>query len=118
MEEFTNPNLIKFLPNSYIDDFFFWGFIGGIVGYLIYLFSSRHDTKNHLNWIIGIYGTLLSGSLGGLLAIVFDKDIRLSIIIGLVNQMIYMGLVRAAKSGDFLKVLKEVLIRYLTGGKA
>jgi hypothetical protein len=111
------PDFIKIIPNSPIDDFFFWGFIAGIIGYLYYVYVSRNDPKNHLNAIAGIYGTILSGSLGGLLAIVFDKNIAVSIIVGLLNQLIYMALIRSVKSGDFWQVVKEVLIRYLTAGK-
>lgn len=110
-------DIFNFIPNSIIDDFFMFGFMSGTVGYLWYLYTSRNDKGNHLSWLIGLYGTVLSGLLGGLLAIVFDRDIRLSIIIGLLNQLIYMALVRSAKSGDFWKVIKEVLVRYLTGGK-
>jgi hypothetical protein len=110
-------DIFHFLPNSPIDDFFMFGFMGGVVGYLYYLLTARHDKNNHLSFLIGIYGTILSGALGGLLAIVFDRDIRLSIIVGLLNQLLYMAMVRSAKDGHFLNVIKEVLIRYLTGGK-
>lgn len=112
----TNPHIINFLPNMMIDDFFVFGFLAGVVGYAWYLYSSRNDPKNHLNWVIGAYGTILSGAMGGLLAIVFDKNIGVSILVGLLNQLIYMALIRSAKSGDFWKVAKEVLIRYLSGG--
>lgn len=111
-----SPDIFNFLPGSSIDDFFMFGFIAGCVGYLYYIYSERNDPKNHLKWVIGLYGTILSGALGGLLAIVFDRNIAVSILVGLLNQLIYMALVRSAKSGDFWKVAKEVLIRYLTGG--
>ncbi len=118
IEDFAaNGSLINFVPNTAIDDYFVFGFLAGIVGYLYYLYASRHDPKNHLNWVIGLYGTVLSGALGGLLAIVFDRDIRISIIVGLLNQLIYMALIRSAKTGQFWQVIKEVLIRYLTAGK-
>src|SRR5690348_6618905 len=96
-----DPHFITIIPNSAVDDFFFFGFIAGIVGYLWYIYSSRNDPKNHLNWAVGMYGTILSGALGGLLAIVFDRNIKISIIVGLLNQLIYMALIRSAKSGDF-----------------
>ena len=112
----TNPHIINLLPGTMIDDFFVFGFLAGVVGYAWYLYSSRNDPKNHLNWVIGVYGTILSGAMGGLLAIVFDKNIGVSIVVGLLNQLIYMALIRSAKSGDFWKVIKEVLIRYLSGG--
>lgn len=112
------PNIFHIVPNSLIDDFFIFGAIGGIVGYAWYLLSARNDPKNHLSIAIGIYGTILSGALGGLLAIVFDRNIAVSIIVGLLNQIIYMALVRSAKSDNFWKVIKEVLVRYLSGGKA
>lgn len=110
-------DIFNFIQNSPIDDFFCFGFLGGVIGYLYYRFTSKSDDGNHLNLLIGLYGTILSGSLGGLLAIVFDKDIRLSIVVGLLNQMIYMALVRSAKSDDVWKVIRDVLVRYLTGGK-
>ena len=111
-----NPHIFTLIPESYIDDFFMFGFTAGMIGYLYYLYSARHDPKNHLSWIIGLYGTILSGALGGLLAIVFDRSIEVSIIVGLLNQLIYMALVRSARNGDFWKVIKEVLLRYLSGG--
>ena len=110
-------NIFELIPNSLIDDFFIFGFVGGIIGYLYYLFVSKNDDGNHLNFAVGIYGTFLSGCLGGLLAIVFDYSFGLSIIVGLLNQLIYMALIRSAKSGNFWKIIKEVLVRYLTGGK-
>ncbi len=114
--ELENPNIVQFIPGSAIDDFFLFGFVAGCVGYLYYLYVEHNDPKNHLKWVIGVYGTILSGALGGLLAIVFDRNIAVSIVVGLLNQLIYMALVRSAKTGDFWKVIKEVLIRYLTGG--
>lgn len=117
MDTFSEPNLIHILPNTCLDDFFFFGFVAGVVGYAYYLFVEKNDAKNHLHWIIGLYGAILSGSLGGLLAIVFDRNIAISILVGLLNQLIYMGLVRSVKGGNFTKVLKEILVRYLTGGK-
>lgn len=109
-------DMIKYLPNTMIDDYFFFGFIGGIVGYLYYIYVSRDDTKNHLKYWIALYGLLVSGLMGGLLAIVFDKAIELSIVVGICNQLIYMAFIRAVKSGDAWKAIKELLIRYLTGG--
>lgn len=118
MDVFSEPNFINILPNTCLDDFFFFGFVAGVVGYAYYLFVEKNDPKNHLHWLIGFYGAILSGSLGGLLAIVFDRNIGISILVGLMNQLIYMGLVRSVKGGDFVKVLKEVLVKYLTGGKS
>lgn len=108
---------LSIIENTMIDDFFIWGFVGGFFGYAYYLWSSRHDPYNHLHWIIGLYGTLLNGCLGGLFAIVIDQKIEYSIAIGIFSNLIYMGLVRAGKSNQFFKAVKEVLIRYLTGGK-
>lgn len=110
--------LIHIIPNTMIDDFFFFGFLGGIVSYAYYLFTNRNDPHNDINGIAGLYGTLLSGSVGGLLAIVFDRAIELSILIGLLNQIIYMAIIKSAKSGKFFDVLKDILLKYLTAGKA
>lgn len=99
-----------------LDDFFVFGFIGGTVSYAWYLFVERNDPSNHMSLVAGIYGIFLSGAVGGLLAIIFDKAIELSIAVGLLNQIIYMSFLKSAKSGKFLEVLKDVLIRYLTGG--
>ncbi len=110
-------HLIKFIPGTMVDDFFIFGFAAGVVGYLYYVYTNKDDPKNHVKLIVGFYGMLLSGCLGGLLAIVFDRSIELSIIVGLLNQLIYMALVKSAKSGSFWPVIKDVLIRYLTAGK-
>jgi hypothetical protein len=109
--------IIYLIPNAMIDDYFVFGFLGGIVGYLWYWFTNRSDPKNHVHVIAGIYGTLLSGLLGGLLAIVFDNRIEISIVVGLLNQLIYMALMKSARSKDVWGVIKDVLVRYLTGGK-
>lgn len=113
----TTNDIIRLIPGTLIDDFFIFGFLSGMVGYLYYLYTNYDDPKNHLKLIVGFYGMLLSGSLGGLLAIVFDRSIEVSIIVGLLNQLIYMALVKSARSGTFWPVIKDVLIRYLTGGK-
>lgn len=110
--------LITIIPNTMIDDFFFFGFLGGIVSYAYYLFTNKSDPNNDISGIAGFYGTLLSGCVGGLLAIVFDRAIELSILIGLLNQIIYMTFIKSAKSGKFFEVLKDILIKYLTAGKA
>lgn len=110
-------SLINFIPDTMIDDYFFFGFLGGTIGYLWYWFTNHTDPKNHIHAIAGIYGTLLSGLLGGLLAIVFDKAIEVSIVVGLLNQLIYMALMKSARSNDMWGVIKEVLVRYLTGGQ-
>lgn len=109
---------MHFIPNSLLDDFFFFGFIGGIVSYAWYLWVERNDPTNHMSFVAGLYGTFLSGCVGGLLAIVFDRAIELSIVVGLMNQVIYMAFLKSAKSGKFFEVLKELLVRYLTGGNA
>ena len=109
--------LITILPNSLVDDFFVFGFAGGVISYAWYLFVERNDPTNHMSLVAGMYGTFLSGCVGGLLAIVFDKAIELSIIIGLLNQVIYMAFLKSAKSGKFFDVLKDVVVRYLTGGQ-
>lgn len=111
-------HILTFIPDSYLDDFFFFGFVAGMVGYLYYLYTSRNDPKNHVSLVAGFYGTILSGALGGLLAIVFDRSYEVSIIVGLLNQLIYMALLQSAKSGQFWNALRDVLIKYLTGGKS
>lgn len=108
--------LIYILPQSLVDDFFIFGFLGGIVSYAWYLFVERNDPSNHMGLGAGIYGVFLSGCVGGLLAVIFDKAIELSILVGLFNQVIYMAFLKSAKRGKFFEVLKDVLIRYLSGG--
>lgn len=113
------PNFINLIPNTPVDDFFFFGFIGGIVSYAYYLFLNRNEKTNQsMGLMIGIYGTLLSGCIGGLLAVVFDRAIELSIIVGLLNQIIYMALVKSAKNDHFWQILRDILIKFLTVGKA
>lgn len=109
-------NIVNFVPNSLIDDYFFWGFIGGLVSYAWYLLNSRKDPKNHLSKIAGIYGVILSGCMGGLLAIAADHTITLSIIVGLTNQFVYLAIIRSVKNNGFINAVKEVLLTYLTKG--
>lgn len=108
--------IIFLLPNSMVDDFAIFGTIGAIVSYLYYAWVERDDPKNHMSIIAGIYGTLLSGALGGLLAIVFDSAIQVSIIVGFLAEVIYMSFLKTAKSGKFSSVFKELLLKFLTGG--
>ena len=108
--------IVFLIPNSMIDDFAIFGFIGGILSYSWYLYVERNDPRNHMSIFAGIYGVFLSGGIGALLAVIFDKAIWLSALVGLLNQVIYMSFLKAAKSGKFFDVLKEVLIRYLSGG--
>ncbi len=108
---FFNP-----ISETMIDEFAIFGFIGGIVGYAWYLWSNRHDPQNHMSLVAGIYGVFLSGCLGALLAIVFDRKIELSIIVGLTNQLIYMIIIRSVKKGEFWKSLRAILLNLLRGG--
>lgn len=114
-----SPNdIVHFIPGSTVDDFFFFGFMGGLVSYAWYLFNARNDSKNHLGFAAGIYGVFLSGCLGGLLAIAVDRAIEISIIVGLVNQVLYLAIIRSVKNGGIWTAIKEVLLTYLTkGGK-
>ncbi|MCL5126207.1 MAG: hypothetical protein M1511_17240 [Deltaproteobacteria bacterium] len=86
------------------------------MSYAWYLYSSRNDKRNHMSILAGIYGVFLSGCLGGLLAIAVDRSIQLSIIVGLVNQILYLTVIRSVKNGGFTRALKEILINLLTGG--
>jgi len=115
----TIKDIIPILPNTMIDDFFFFGFLGGIVGYAYYIFATR-DLDGHLKnkgrfWIT-LYGILISGLLGGLLAIVFDRSIELAILVGLTHQIIYMTLIKGVAKGEFWTAIKEVIVKLLTGG--
>lgn len=111
------PEYVRILPNTMIDDFFLFGFLAGIIGYAVYLYTNKDDPKNHVSVVSGLYGTFLSGCVGGMLAIVFDNCIEVSIVVGFLNQIIYMALLKAAKNGSFWPVIKEIVIRLLTGGK-
>ncbi len=111
-----NTQIINIIPATYVDDFFVFGFLGGLVSYAWYLFTSRRDERNHLSILAGIYGVFLSGCLGGLLAIAIDRSIEISIIVGLLNQILYISIIRSVKNDGFIKALKEVLISLLTGG--
>jgi len=111
-------DVVHFISGSTVDDFFFFGFIGGLVSYAWYLFNARNDSKNHLGFWAGICGVFLSGCLGGLLAIAIDRAIELSIIVGLVNQVLYLAIMRSVKNGGLWTAIKEVILTYLTkGGK-
>lgn len=115
MEAFFNF-VLQSLKGNEPEHFLFWGFISGFVGYAYYLFASRNDPKNHLNWLVGLYGTFLTGCAGALFALIIDQKIAYSILVGMFTNLIYMAMIRAAKSNEFLKAVKEVFIRYLTGG--
>lgn len=108
-------HLIRIIPNTMVDDYFAFGFISGFLSFLYYRYMFRNDPKNHISILSGIYGALLSGSLGGLLAILFDQSISLSIFVGLANQFIYIAILRSTKNGDFWKVVKEMVIKLLGG---
>jgi hypothetical protein len=112
-----NIDIIQLVQGQMIDDYFVFGFLGGVVSYMVYLWTNHTNPKNHIGIIAGIYGVFLSGSLGGLLAIVFDKAIELSILVGLLNQIIYLAIIRSSKDNKILEALKDILIRYLTAGK-
>lgn len=109
--------LIHVIPNSYIDDFFLVGYISGMVGYAWYLYTNKNDPKNHISIFAGFYGTILSGALGGLLAIAIDRSYAISIIVGLLNQLIYMALLRSARSKVFWEAIRDVFIKYITMSK-
>ena len=112
----STMDIIKFVPGTLIDDFFTFGFIGGLVGYAYYIFSTR-EMKNHLIsfWAV-LYGILISGMLGGLLAIVFDRSLELSILVGLFNQILFLTITKAVARGEFWAVMRELLIKLLTAG--
>lgn len=112
------PHLINIIPNTLIDDFFFFGFLGGIIGYASYLLKvSKDKHQDKVEWITGIYGVFLSGCVGGLLAIVFDKAIEVSILVGLLNQVIYLALIKSAKNDRIWQALKEVAVKVLLTDK-
>lgn len=111
----TTQDFIRFVPGTIIDDFFFFGFVGGIVGHMYYFFSMRGQ-NTHVSFWVALYGIIVSGLLGGLLAIVFDRSIEVSILVGLLNQVVFLAMTKAVIKGDFWKVFKEILIKLLTGG--
>lgn len=111
-----NEHLISILPgNTMIDDYFVFGFISGFLSFLYYRFLFRDDPHNHISFLSGTYGAILSGSLGGLLAIVFDNNIAVSIFAGLTNQILYLAILKSTKHGDFWPVIKEIIIKLLGG---
>lgn len=111
-------NLVNVIPSSLIDDFFVAGFIGGFVGFLAYHYTNQNNPKNHIRFFSGLYGAFLSGCVGGLLAVVFDRSIELAIMVGLFEQFIYLAVLKSSRSGKFFEALKEIIIKLLTGGKA
>ncbi len=111
MQEF-----ISVIPKSMVDDFFMVGFASAFIGYLYYLYLFRHDPKNQIGFLLGIYGAFLSGCIGGMLAIVFDKALELSIVVGLFSQIIYMALLKSIRGKKFFEIVREILVKYLTAG--
>lgn len=112
----TTTNFIDFLPNTIIDDFFAFGFVGGLVGYAWYWWSTRSMKNHSVSVWAGIYGLIVSGALGGLLAIVFDRSLELSLLVGLTNQLVFLAITKAVAKGEFWTAIKEVLIKLLTAG--
>lgn len=108
--------LITILPHSLVDDFFFFGFLGGAVGYAYYIWATRNHPKATVSIPVVVYGLLVSGALGGLLAIVFDRSIELSILVGLLHQFVYLSLVKITESGQGWETLKQIVIKLLTAG--
>lgn len=113
-----NDEFFKFVPNNLVDDYFIWGFISGAVGYAYYLFTSGADGKHPITrtFLATVYGIFLSACVGGLLAIVIDRAYQISIIVGLLNQIIYVAMLRAGATGDFWNAIKDILLQYLTAG--
>lgn len=111
------PEIIHWIPNSLIDDFFVAGFIGGFIGFLAYHYTNLNNPNNHIRLFSGMYGAFLSGCVGGLLAVVFDRSIELAILVGLLEQFIYLAVVKSSRSGKFFETLRDIVIRLLTAGK-
>jgi len=96
--------------------YFIWGFISAAISFLYYE-AIISKNKNNLSILSVVYGFILSGLVGGLLAVVFDRTIGLSIIVGFTHQILYTSIVKTAQGGQFFSVVKEILIKYLTAGK-
>lgn len=94
--------------------YFSWGFLSAVVSYLYYQLVVDKIKQKPFQVL---YGLFLSGCVGGLLAVVFDRSIAVSIIIGFVHQVLYTAILKTAKGGKLFEVIKEILVKYLTAGK-
>lgn len=108
--------LINVIPGTLVDDFFFFGFLGGFVGYAYYTFVTKNHHVMDKNIFVMLYGLIISGCLGGLLAIVFDRSIELSILVGLLHQFLYLSIIRLTETGEGWGTIKQILIKLLTAG--
>ncbi|MFA5395891.1 MAG: hypothetical protein WC346_07790 [Methanogenium sp.] len=78
--------------------YFLFGFLGGLIGKAFsYFWKIEHENggiKSNVYYAIGI---LLSGLMGGLLAIVIDKRIELSITVGIFTDLFYTVFLKKIK---------------------
>jgi len=89
--------------------FFCWGFVGAMIGSiyttmdaLLDEYKKKPTLFSDINWTIVFWhfiGFLASSLMGGLFAIVIDKDIRFAIIVGTFVDLVYINLYKRIKSG-------------------
>jgi len=98
-----------------ISDFFFWGFVSGLVGYGVYLmmdYKKQMTIDNRM--LMHPLGLILNGLMAGLFAIVFDHSIERSILIGALFIFIFPGLLELIKSGKIKAVIEKIILDIFT----
>ena len=99
-------------------DFFFWGAFAGAVGHAYYLLvRGMEKGADGGTWMEAIAGVLLSSLMGGLFAVVFDRAIPVSIMVGAFTYFIFRSFLKAFQNDSVSSAIREVLIKLLGGGK-
>lgn len=106
--------IIKFMQS--IDQYFLYGFGSAMVSYLYYTLVATHN-KEHMPVWQGIYGTIISGFVGGFMAMALDRSIYLSIVVGFMHQIIYMAMIKTGTNKRFFSVLSEMIVKLFGGVK-
>lgn len=79
--------------------FFLFGFLGGLVGKaFVYFIKIENENASIRSGIYYAVGITLSGLMGGLLAIVIDKQIQFSIVVGIFTEFVYLLFLRKIRN--------------------
>lgn len=111
-----------------IYSYFFWGFVASsFATTFVYLNESRIENKAPVyadvhsakRVIRATYETLITGIMGGLLAIVANHNIAIAILVGFLAQSVFIALFKWTKETGFRIIITEMfgsLIRSTTKG--
>lgn len=100
--------MIEFLITNFYIKYFLFGFVGGFIGKAFsYFWKIEHKESEGVH--TGKYyatGILLSGLMGGLLAIVVDQSVEFAILVGIFVDIAYT---------IFMKRIKDFLDKLING---